>query len=118
RHEVTCPMSPCGSVSQSAGWEVQRCWKNNIGCCGQKTKKKKKKRLHVEQYKLLWLNKLMCCIPVRSKEDYTRWRLPPLNPREDRTIDFNAVLVGTTPLFYPVILLMTNNTRDRGEGTR
>lgn len=68
-------------LSPAAGWEVKKCWKNNVGRCRQKC-------LHVERYKLLCMNKLSCCIPITSDEDYTPRPLPPRTPIEDVTMNF------------------------------
>ncbi|XP_004442574.1 PREDICTED: beta-defensin 125 [Ceratotherium simum simum] len=76
----------CGLLTlvTKAGWGVRRCWKNNIGHCRQKC-------LHVERYKVLCMNKLSCCIPLTSSEDYNPWPVPPLIPTEEITVDFNTV---------------------------
>nr|XP_014700583.1 beta-defensin 125 [Equus asinus] len=73
----------CGLLTlvTKAGWEVKKCWKNNVGRCRQKC-------LHVERYKLLCMNKLSCCIPITSDEDYTPRPLPPRTPIEDVTMNF------------------------------
>uniref|UniRef100_A0A8C4L3N5 Beta-defensin n=1 Tax=Equus asinus asinus TaxID=83772 RepID=A0A8C4L3N5_EQUAS len=48
-------------LSPAAGWEVKKCWKNNVGRCRQKC-------LHVERYKLLCMNKLSCFLEYNLKE--------------------------------------------------
>nr|XP_019604029.1 PREDICTED: beta-defensin 125 [Rhinolophus sinicus] len=73
----------CGLLTlvTKAGWEAQRCWKNNVGHC-------RRRCLHIERYKILCMNKLNCCTPIKFDE-YTQRPLPPLFP-EDFTISFNT----------------------------
>ncbi|XP_032951381.1 beta-defensin 125 [Rhinolophus ferrumequinum] len=70
----------CGLLTlvTKAGWEAQRCWKNNVGHC-------RIRCLHVERYKILCMNKLNCCTPIKFDE-YSQRPLPPLFP----TINFNT----------------------------
>ncbi|XP_027974389.1 beta-defensin 125 [Eumetopias jubatus] len=75
----------CGFLNlvTKAGWKVERCWKNNIGHC-------RKRCFHVERYKLLCMNKLTCCIPIKEDHGYTK--IPPrLIPFEEEiTTDINT----------------------------
>lgn len=67
----TCPTY----LSLAAGWVHQRCWKNDIGHC-------RSRCFHTERYKLLCMNKLNCCTPIKL-EEYTQRPLPPLLPTAD-----------------------------------
>ncbi|XP_029773384.1 beta-defensin 125 [Suricata suricatta] len=68
-------------LKTSAGWGVKRCWENNIGHC-------RKRCFHVERYKLLCMNKLTCCIPIKDDHGFTK--MPPRpGPFEEITVDVN-----------------------------
>ncbi|XP_003433284.1 beta-defensin 125 [Canis lupus familiaris] len=75
----------CGSLNlvTKAGWETERCWKDNIGHC-------RKRCFHVERYKLLCMNKLICCIPIKDDHGYTKMppRLEPI--KEEITTDVST----------------------------
>ncbi|XP_006860838.1 PREDICTED: beta-defensin 125 [Chrysochloris asiatica] len=51
----------CGSLAlmAKAGWETQRCWKDDVGHC-------RKRCFKNERYKLLCKNKVTCCIPISA----------------------------------------------------
>ncbi|XP_043458596.1 beta-defensin 125 [Prionailurus bengalensis] len=70
----------CGFLNlvTKAGWEVKRCWKDNIGHC-------RKRCFHVERYKLLCMNKLTCCIPIKEDDGYTKTPPRPV-PFEEQII--------------------------------
>ncbi|XP_019501231.1 PREDICTED: beta-defensin 125 [Hipposideros armiger] len=73
----------CGLLTlvTKAGWGYQRCWKNNVGHC-------RRRCLHTERYKLLCMNKLNCCTPIKFDEYTRRPLLPPLPT--DFTVNFNT----------------------------
>uniref|UniRef100_A0A8C9D5C2 Beta-defensin n=1 Tax=Panthera leo TaxID=9689 RepID=A0A8C9D5C2_PANLE len=66
----------------AAGWEVKRCWKDNIGHC-------RKRCFHVERYKLLCMNKLTCCIPIKEDDGYTKTPPRPVPFEERITVNTN-----------------------------
>ncbi|XP_039719930.1 beta-defensin 125 [Pteropus medius] len=74
----------CGLLTlvTKAGWGNTRCWKNNVGYC-------RKQCLHTERYKILCMNKLNCCTPIKFDEHTRRPILLPF-PAEDFTVDFNT----------------------------
>ncbi|XP_012414212.1 beta-defensin 125 [Trichechus manatus latirostris] len=81
----------CGSLTlvakfSTAGWEIQRCWENDIGHC-------RKRCLQNERYKLLCKNKLTCCIPITA-QSFTR--RPP--PRAIDTEDITVTMETYPPL--------------------
>lgn len=94
----------------AAGWRVERCWKNNIGHC-------RKQCFHVERYKLLCMNKLTCCIPIKEDNGYTK--IPPrLIPFEEEiTIDANTwELFSDSPASFMNDEFVPEPTKSR-EGT-
>ncbi|XP_049505772.1 beta-defensin 125 [Panthera uncia] len=74
----------CGFLNlvTKAGWEVKRCWKDNIGHC-------RKRCFHVERYKLLCMNKLTCCIPIKEDDGYTKTPPRPVPFEERITVNTN-----------------------------